>query len=30
MSSNTDAPVGQDGLRILIVEERLALETRVV
>ncbi|MEW6760005.1 MAG: DUF2382 domain-containing protein [Pseudomonadota bacterium] len=30
MSSNTDAPVGQDGLRIPIVEEQLALETRVV
>ena len=30
MSSKTDAPVGQDGLRIPIVEEQLALQTRVV
>lgn len=30
MSGNTDAPAGQDGLRIPIVEEQLTLETRVV
>ena len=30
MSGNTDAPAGQDGLRIPIAEEQLALHTRVV
>jgi stress response protein YsnF len=30
MSGNTDAPAGQDGLRIPIVEEQLAFGTRVV